>query len=435
MEITVCYLIIYIIEALILWQYCSSLFYSKYTKKQECIVLFLCYIVLFSTYLLESLWINLILFLLVNYIVIISLYRIKWHSALFHASLITSIMCLSELFILSLDSHFAINFYTERLHKYNLVILAIFSKLIYFLILRLVILISKGKKEKKMKSDFKSFSLNLIPIISTFIVVTLVVTCLSTRLSTLLTRLFSISAILLLVINLLTFWFYSYTQKKNYEFTNLALQLQKEYDSAEYYKMLLKQDEEQKILIHDIKNHLQSISALNEQGEQQKIAAYIDQIIHSPNLQNSVRICDNALLNAILVRYIHNCEEKKIALRADIRKGLLEFLTYDDLTALFCNLLDNAVEAASTIPDSYIDLSVTYHENASLTMLSMINSCQKNPFSEKTGKLLSHKQNPLRHGYGMKSVQGIVTKYHGEMQVYYDEKNMAFHTIITLKEP
>lgn len=68
-------------------------------------------------------------------------------------------------------------------------------------------------------------------------------------------------------------------------------------------------------------------------------------------------------------------------------------------------------------------------------MLTMINSCYKNPFSEKTGKLVTSKQNHLRHGYGLKSIQRIVTKYRGNMQTYFDNKNMAFHTIVTLKAP
>lgn len=34
----------------------------------------------------------------------------------------------------------------------------------------------------------------------------------------------------------------------------MQLQLQKEHDSAEYYKMLIAQNENQRILIHDMKN-------------------------------------------------------------------------------------------------------------------------------------------------------------------------------------
>lgn len=434
MEITVIYMVIYIIEAFILWQYCSNLFNSRYSKGIECALLLASYTIPFAVSFLENIWINTITFTVVSFVMMLYLYHIKWHSAVFHTMIITTVMGLSEVFVLGIDSHFTRSYSENHAYSSNLVIFIALSKLIYFLVLRFIIRLLKGKKAENMQLDIVTFCFNLIPIMSTFIFCTLCAICLNFNLSLLLARMISASAILLLIINLLSFWFYSYTQEKNHRFIKLQLQLQKEYDAAEYYKMLRQQDENQKILIHDIKKHLQSISALNEQGEQKKITAYIDQLIHSSDLQDSVRVCDNEFLNAILCRYIRSCQKKKIALRADIRKGLLEFLTYDDLTALFCNLLDNAVEAASKIPESYIELSVTYNEKASLTMLTMINSCRKNPFSKQTKKLISSKADSMRHGYGMKSIRRIAEKYDGDMQVYYEEKSTAFHTIITLKE-
>lgn len=53
----------------------------------------------------------------------------------------------------------------------------------------------------------------------------------------------------------------------------MQLLLQKEANSAEYYQMLLSQNENQNILIHDIKKHLQSIDLLNDKKEHDKISA------------------------------------------------------------------------------------------------------------------------------------------------------------------
>ena len=58
--------------------------------------------------------------------------------------------------------------------------------------------------------------------------------------------------------NLLVFGINQYNRKKNREYTEMQLLLQKETDFTEYYKMLLSQSENQAILIHDIKKHLQS---------------------------------------------------------------------------------------------------------------------------------------------------------------------------------
>ncbi len=137
----------------------------------------------------------------------------------------------------------------------------------------------------------------------------------------------------------------------------MQLLLSRESDLADYYKMLLSQNENQSVLIHDIKKHLQSIELLNEKGESDKIHAYIKQLMLSSELKEVSRMCSHEMLNAILSRYSRRCCTENIAFHTDIRKGTTEFIADNDLTALFCNLLDNAAEAAAGIPDAFIEIS------------------------------------------------------------------------------
>lgn len=427
-------MIIYIVEACIVWQYCSSIFYSRYSKKTEGFVILVCYSILLFTSLLELPWLNTLAFAIINYIVIIVLYQAKWYSVLFHSLMITIVMSLSEMIIIGVNSQVLVNFYSTHGYNVNFVLSAMFSKLIYFVTLRFITYRLKDEKEKSVIQDKNNLFLNLIPVITIVVYFTLSTISLAAELPFMIEIMVSVSSILLLVLNLLIFWIYNRNQKRNLEYMQLQLQLQKESDTARYYQLMIQQDENQKILIHDIKKHLQSINDLNEQGEQTEVSAYIDRIIHSSDLQDSIRVCDNVSLNALLCRYIQVCREKNIDFRVDVRKGLLTSLTYHDMTALFSNLLDNAVESAAQIPDSYIDLSITWQEKASLTVLSLINSCRENPFSGKTGRLISTKKDSLRHGYGIRSIKRVVEDYHGDMQMYYDDGKMEFHTIITLKE-
>ena len=108
----------------------------------------------------------------------------------------------------------------------------------------------------------------------------------------------------------------------------------------------MSQDEKQKVLIHDIKKHLNAIASLNEQHDSEKIAAYLTHVLGSSELKHSVRVCDNDLLNALLCRYQKICLTQNIALHIDIRSKCIDFVTYDDLSVLFGNLMDNAVESA-----------------------------------------------------------------------------------------
>lgn len=426
MEYLVLYFFIYLFEALILWQYTSNLFFSRYTKRKEGIVLLCLYAGLFFVSFMQHIWLNVVTFCLFNFIFIFCMYQSKWYSALFHSLISTAIMTLSELITSNI-------LFSARTDFSFLLMLSIFSKLIYFLSLYSLSHIFRIKNRSYRPSTKASIFLAIVPLTSVFVVLILFYICENTQRSARFDFLVSFTSILMLAINILVFSINNYNEKKNAEFLEMQQLLQKEYDSAEYYKMLLQQSENQSILIHDIKKHLQSIALLNEQHNSEKISAYIDRLIHSSDLQEAKRMCDHDMLNAILCRYQRQCREKHIQFRPDIRSGTVHFLKDNDLTSLFCNLLDNAIEAACKMPDSFIELSVSKEENTPLTVLTLKNSCRINPFAENGKDLPTTKPDKQRHGYGIKSIGRIVKKYCGHMQMYYDSETTTFHTIIVLK--
>lgn len=429
MELSVYYLIIYLAEAIIWAVYVSNIFRSKRTGLFRFLSLFLIYAALFVASRQNIVLLNICCFVLGNVAYILLCYSSKWYVALFHSAVATTLMCLCEVVVYP--------FVPENMLETSifpiLIIWAVFSKTLYSSLLFLLAHILSGKEMNHKNSSYIIFQLIFIPIISTIITFILYIICANYNISVMHGWLIAIGSILLLLMNILLFCIYANSQKRNQAFTEMQLLLQKEHDFSEYYKILLEQTENQRILIHDIKNHLHTISLLNEQKENQKIDAYIQQLTQSPALRNAVRICDNKLLNMILYQYQNQCSEKNIIIQLDIRKAAIDFMEEYDITSLFCNLLDNAVESAEKMSDSYIDLKIDRQDSTSFTVITLVNSCRISPFSKNGTQLISQKKDPLRHGYGMKSIGKIVEKYHGAMQTYYDSDNLAFHTIIMLK--
>ena len=432
MWIMMCYAAVYILEACILWQYCRNLFPSKYPRQGEAVFLFIGYSILFAGSFFDNYLLNLALFFLVNLACIFIMYQPKLLTALFHDLFITISMLLSELCISGVFFYFGSGFYGKEAYFRNLVIFSVISKLLYFLILQCTSIYIKQRITRELFFSKSTLFLNIIPLLSAFIALVLIAVCTKVTLPLILDILISISAILLLAINIFLAWFHTSTQEKNQQFLEMQLLLQKEYDTALYFDALYQQDEKQKILIHDIRKHLLSIADLNEKGDTEKIAAYIYQIIQSSDLQYSVRICDNNLLNTILFRSKQQCKASGTSFLTDIRSGCTDFLSEYDLTSLFSNLLDNAIDATKNISDSYIELNVTPHSDKKI-IITMVNSCRKNPFSKNSKRLTTTKKNKLRHGYGMKSIQRVVDKYEGDYRFYFDEENYTFHTILVLK--
>lgn len=431
MKNAICYFFSFFIEAIILWQYSSNLFAAKRKSWKKLIVLCGFYLILFFVSLFESMWLNVTLYFLLNFIFLVTQYYLNWYTTLFHSSILTAVMAMSELTVYSTMECFSPHFLAESGQFQNMIIFIIFSKMIFFTIVYILIHVLKGQQTQNRQYDKSVLHLIFIPVTSVFIMLTLVSISDSFLLSPLLKGMVTLSAFFLLISNLLVFGINWYNQKKNMEFTEIKLLLQKESDLARYYKMLNVQNENQRILIHDIKKHLQSIDMLNEQKEYAKISAYIRQLVLSPDLKESSKLCDHEMLNSILCRYMQQCTDSHITFHTDIRSGTTNFIADNDLTSLFCNLLDNAITAASNIPDSFIEINTSKREKTPFIVITVINSCRKNPFLYKDRQLSTNK---IGHGFGLKSIRKVVGRYHGNLQMYYNEDMLTFHTIITLKQ-
>lgn len=425
-----CYFFIYVSEALILSLYCSNVFTSERRPFFHYGLIMLIYGILYAISFLQNPYINICTFILLNFLYIAYMYRQKLPTALFHIFIITVSMAASEEIILSIFTNLASALYSNSINTVSLFLASILSKLLYFLILYFISHYVSNANESSAISMKETFILCLVPCLSTWILTTcFTITVYYTDLSQQISVMLMVSTFFILLLNLIIFGVYEYMKNKNEAFTALQLQIQKESD---YYKMLLEQDENQKILIHDIKKHLQAISVLNEQHDFEKISLYLEHVFDSSELKASIRICNHEFLNAILCRYQREAQKNHISVHFDVRNHSIDFMNEHDISSLFCNLLDNACESARIASDSFIELSVSPRENTDLTIITLENSCCTNPFSPETGKLRTRNKASKRHGFGMKSIQRIVDRYHGTMQVYFDDDNHTFHTIIAL---
>ncbi|MEI3195953.1 MAG: GHKL domain-containing protein [Lachnospiraceae bacterium] len=432
MEHIVLLLFSFFTEAVILWQYTSNIFTSSYGSKIRLALLSALYTILFLLSLLKQTGLNVVSFFVFNTVFLYVLFKLKLLLALFHSAIVTAIIGISEIAVLGIISRFFPHFLLET--DAGLVFYTVFSKIFFFAVIYLLIHLFKGKKLNQEQYGHFEILLMLIPVSSIFIIFTLLSIGETSAFAPPIDFLVTICAVFLLMVNLLVFGINQYNQKKSQEYADLQLLLQKESDSVEYYEMMLAQNENQSILIHDIKKHLQSIKLLNEKHDSDKINAYIQQLMESSDLRETTNICDNEMLNAILCRYQRQCNDKHIHFHTDIRSGTVQYIYQHDLTSLFCNLLENAMESAENIPDSFIELTVQKKENSPFVVIILINSCQNTPVYNQEGVPVSHKLDNGRHGFGIKSIKKVVKQYHGNLQMYYDNDSGTFHTIITLKQ-
>lgn len=301
MKTTICYFLTFFVEAIILEQYTSSIFEPRTKKRYALSTLSVLYLLLFFFSSLGNFWLNTTAFLLINFIYIYSMYQAKFTLAFFHSSITTVIMGMCELLISGILSHFFPHFFANTAYYRNVILLAFFSKVLYFFILYLLAHYVIQRKRYRQYYDITTIFLGLVPIASCIITLTIVNLCNNTCFSSYMDYMIVLCAILLLAINLLVFGIHQYNQKKSLEVMEMQLLLQKEEDTANYYEMLLQQAENQSILIHDIKKHLQSIAILNEKRQHDQIACYIEQLQLSSGLK---KLCAYAIIKYLMLFFV-----------------------------------------------------------------------------------------------------------------------------------
>lgn len=100
-----------------------------------------------------------------------------------------------------------------------------------------------------------------------------------------------------------------------------------------------------------------------------------------------------------------------------------------DLSSIFSNILNNAVEANLKLTESerYISLKVFCYKNY-LTVV--VKNPYRNALIESDGTITTNKKDKMYHGYGLKSVKSSVERYGGTFKYSY-EKNV-FTSMIML---
>lgn len=429
---TVCYLVVYLAEAFIAWQYCSCIFVAR--RKERVIIPFFLvgYFGMFLLSFFDSMWINLFTFFGINAVVISLLYFAKKKELIFHIFVLTVVMSIAELAVIAVfqGAFGAFHFFEDG--PVVLILIALASKSVYYLLTQILIRIFEKNHKNYVEIGPISTVLGIASAIMMWISLTFIFICGNISMSPQLEGMVIVSAILILAINILIFWIYTYQREKNYEFVNMQLQMHEEKANAEQYKMLLEHREAQNILIHDIKNHLGTVSGLLSSGKIKDAEEFINHLVQMPEFEKRGAICTNPVLNVILSHYLDICKEKNIQLNLDIRKDSVDMFNAEELSALFGNLLDNAIEAAESVPGAYIDLNVEVRKERNCSVITMVNSSREKPKQTDDGKFVSRKKDSAHHGFGMKSVERIVKQHRGSVKAYYDSEEQLFHIVIVV---
>lgn len=195
----------------------------------------------------------------------------------------------------------------------------------------------------------------------------------------------------------------------------------------EYFDILEKQNQNLMLYAHDVRKHL---NAIRELSQDPNVNEYVTNLCGELTAYTQSCQSGNKLLDVMINRYVLDCELKEISFEYSVRECPLRCLEDLDLVAILGNLMDNAITAASESEKKWVSLTTSVRNTYNVIVIK--NSCDIPPQAQGE-QLLSTKENPRFHGYGLKSVAKAVKKYHGDQYWSYDPDNQIFTMTVILQ--
>lgn len=196
-------------------------------------------------------------------------------------------------------------------------------------------------------------------------------------------------------------------KRKEYEMIALKHKMQEEYNE----KIQEEQDNIRNIK-HNIKNYLYSIYGYIEKGENKEAMEQIDGILHRMKSGQFTNYTGHIGIDSILDEKIALAKSKNIKVKEDFRMVDPGIVDSSDLAIVLGSTLDNAIEAIERIEeDIEKELSIKIFCNNSYLVMSIRNTVTDgyNIDFDHTSKITEEKD----HGYGVKDIKAIATKYDG----------------------
>lgn len=163
---------------------------------------------------------------------------------------------------------------------------------------------------------------------------------------------------------------------------------------------------------HDLKHQ---IAVLRRAFGTEEGLEYLDRMQNEIEIYETLNKTGNRILDAILTSKSIYCQSQHIKLNSVADGAALDFMDVIDISALFGNALDNAIECVMKIEDfekRLIHLAIVRQKGF---LRIRVENCCLEELTFENGLPKTSKGNERLHGFGVKSMKTIVKKYNGSL--------------------
>jgi len=169
---------------------------------------------------------------------------------------------------------------------------------------------------------------------------------------------------------------------------------------------------------HDLKHQ---IAYLRDEAPSEEKKAYLDRMEEEIRVFEAGSNTGNYVLDTILTAKALQCQHQGITLTSAVDGRLVDFMDPMDISALFGNLLDNAIEHTDKLADPekrWIQLSLRRKNDF---IVLEVGNHYEGAISFQDGLPVTTKDDSRFHGFGTKSIRETVQRYGGQVSFTADK--------------
>lgn len=164
---------------------------------------------------------------------------------------------------------------------------------------------------------------------------------------------------------------------------------------------------------HDLKHQIRALAAIPDAVQRSEYVAEVQQAvsIYDADYHTGYEPLDYVLREKALISTEHH-----VAFSCMVDGEAISFMRPADIYALMGNALDNALERVIQEAKEERIVSLQIRRAAEMVLIHLENRCSRVPVFQ-DGLPVTEKKDKANHGFGVKSIRYLVTKYHGELMM------------------
>lgn len=220
--------------------------------------------------------------------------------------------------------------------------------------------------------------------------------------------------------------FIEFEMLKSKEISEAYIQMKTIWESEKKQLEISKENMDyMKILAHDLKHELNESTLLISKDK-------VDELNHRiAAFGNSIKT-GNDILDLVIAERTLIVQKENINLSIIADGSVLSNMKQSDCYSLFMNIMDNAIDAVKELPKDQREISLAVRESMGMILIHEVNPF-KGTLNFKDGLPQTTKGDSMYHGFGTKSIKGIVDSYSGDCEISIKDNNIYVLNILLPK--